>query len=134
MAGDLKLTPLPLNHSKPTLGYAIESPDGCRFAYLTDTLGLPGPSAKFLADWHADGLALDCSYPPQAEPKGHNDWSAALAVIDQVKPARTWFTHISHKLDTWLLDTQTIPVGLTIAGDSEQIEFTARAYQGRNPE
>ena len=27
-----------------------------------------------------------CWYPPQAEPKGHNDWSAALAVIDQVKP------------------------------------------------
>ncbi len=134
MAGDLKLTPLPLNHSKPTLGYAIESADGCRFAYLTDTLGLPAASAKFLADWQADGLALDCSYPPHAEPKGHNDWSAALAVIAQVKPARTWFTHISHKLDAWLLDTQTIPAGLTIAGDGEQIEFTARAYQGRHSE
>jgi hypothetical protein len=63
-----------------------------------------------------------------------NDWSAALAVIAQVKPARTWFTHISHKLDAWLLDTQTIPAGLTIAGDGEQIEFTARAYQGRHSE
>ena len=128
------MTPTPVNPSKPTLGYANESPDGCRFAYLTDTLGLPGSSAAFLENWHADGLALDCSYPPQAEPKGNNGWSAALAVIDQVKPARTWFTHISHKLDAWLLDAQTIPAGLTIAGDGEQAEFTARAYQGRNSE
>ena len=57
-----------------------------------------------------------------------------LAVIAQVKPARTWFTHISHQLDAWLLDTQTIPAGLTIAGDGEQIEFTARGYQGRHSE
>jgi phosphoribosyl 1,2-cyclic phosphodiesterase len=75
---------VPLIHSKVTFGYAIESSSGIRFAYLTDTLGLPPRTETFLTDWHPHGLALDCSFAPQSEPKNHNDWTTALAVIDKV--------------------------------------------------
>jgi len=38
--GDLRITPVPLVHSKPTLGYCIEY-EGVRLAYLTDSRELP---------------------------------------------------------------------------------------------
>lgn len=80
--------------------------DGIRFACLTDTLGLPPQTEAFLQAWQADGLAIDCSYPPQdAPPRGHNDWPMALAAIASVRPRRAWLTHIGHALDAWMLET-----------------------------
>jgi phosphoribosyl 1,2-cyclic phosphate phosphodiesterase len=58
--GDLKLTPLPMIHSKPTFGYAIEDALGSRFAYLTDTVGLPPRTEEFLVAWKPDELVLLC--------------------------------------------------------------------------
>lgn len=123
--GDLTLTPLPLIHSKPTFGYAIASPDGSRFAYLTDTLGLPPRTQAFLTDWQPHGLALDCSHPPQAEPKNHNDWTTALQVIDRVRPGQAWLTHISDGLDAWLLATGASSSRAAIASDGDRIELHA---------
>ncbi|MBT9476334.1 phosphonate metabolism protein PhnP [Polaromonas sp.] len=123
--GDVTLTPLPLIHSKVTFGYAMESSDGARFAYLTDTLGLPPRTEAFLSQWQAHGLALDCSYPPQLEPKNHNDWTTALAVIDKVKPERAWLTHLGHQLDAWLLDTGASSPRAAIARDGDQFELHA---------
>ena len=118
---DVTLTPLPLIHSKVTFGYAIESSRGSRFSYLTDTLGLPPRTETFLTDWHPHGLALDCSYPPQIEPKNHNDWPTALATINKVNPDRTWLTHIGHNLDAWLLATSESSPHAEIAKDGEQV-------------
>lgn len=123
--GDLTLTPLPLIHSKVTFGYAIESSSDDRFAYLTDTLGLPPRTQDFLTDWRAHGLAIDCSYPPRIEPKNHNDWTTALDVISKVRPRRAWLTHISHKVDAWLLDTGQSSPGTEIAGDGDQVDVRA---------
>lgn len=121
--GELMLTPLPLIHSKVTFGYAIESSGGSRFAYLTDTLGLPPRTETFLRVWHPHGLALDCSYPPQDVPKNHNDWNTARAVIDKVCPQRAWLTHISHSLDRWLLSTGTSSTHATIAMDGDRVDL-----------
>lgn len=95
------VTPLPLLHSKPTFGYAIESPNGDRFAYLTDTLDLPESTAEFLNEWGGFDLALDCTYPPMNSPRNHNDLSTALTIIASVNPDNTWLTHISHEHDAW---------------------------------
>ena len=123
--GALTLTPVPLIHSKVTFGYAIESSSGIRFAYLTDTLGLPPRTETFLTDWHPHGLALDCSFPPQSEAKNHNDWTTALAVIDKVNPERAWLTHISHTLDAWLFGTGESSSRAAIAMDGDRIDFQA---------
>ncbi|MBB5415202.1 phosphonate metabolism protein PhnP [Paraburkholderia atlantica] len=101
--GDLRFTALPLIHSKPTFGYAIEGPDGERFAYLTDTIGLPPATLEWLQRWGAFSMALDCSFPPRAQPANHNDWNTACALVKQLRPVRTWMTHASHTFDTWLL-------------------------------
>lgn len=119
--GGLSFTPLPLVHSKPTFGYAVEADDGTRFAYLTDTLGLPRQTEAFLQAWQADGLAVDCSYAPQdVPPRGHNDWPMALAAIKSVRPRRAWVTHIGHALDAWMLHTApSLPEGVGVASDGE---------------
>jgi phosphoribosyl 1,2-cyclic phosphate phosphodiesterase len=104
--GDLKITPLPLNHSKITYGYAIETVSGQRFAYLTDTVGLPEPTEQFLKSWGAFSLALDCSYSPEAiPPVNHNDFNLAMDIITSVAPRHAWLTHLSHQVDCWRLET-----------------------------
>jgi phosphoribosyl 1,2-cyclic phosphate phosphodiesterase len=121
--GELRFTPLPLIHSKLTFGYAIETAKH-RFAYLTDTLGLPPRSEAFLKQWKPDGLALDCTTPPDPKPKNHNDWNLALKVIDGIAPRQAWLTHIGHTLDAWLLDAATdLPEQVSIARDGEVFVF-----------
>lgn len=119
--GGLRFTPLPLVHSKPTFGYAVQSQDGVRLAYLTDTLGLPQPTQAFLNAWPADGLALDCSYPPRELPaRGHNDLPLALATIASLRPRRAWLTHIGHELDAWLMNAaEGLPANVRVARDGE---------------
>lgn len=121
--GALTLTPVPLIHSKVTFGYAIESTAGARFAYLTDTLDLPPRTETFLTDWHPHGLAIDCSFPPQDQPRGHNDWTTAESIIDKVKPQQSWLTHISHTLDAWLLGTGASQAHAAIAMDNDWVEL-----------
>lgn len=116
--GDLTLTPLPLIHSKPTFGYAIEDGAGDRFAYLTDTLGLPPRTEEFLMQWEAGDLAIDCSHPPQPDPRNHNDLTRALEIVDRVKPQRAWLIHIGHEIDAWLLASGAeFPADVSVAQD-----------------
>ncbi len=136
--GSLRITPVPLNHSKPTFGYAFAekrySTEGddfrksinARFAYLTDTCGLPTETRSFLGAFQPGGLALDCTFPPKDNPKGHNDWPTALDCIRQIAPARAWLTHIRHDLDAWLLAKQPArPLTITVAVDGEVTESVA---------
>jgi phosphoribosyl 1,2-cyclic phosphate phosphodiesterase len=126
--GDCLLTPLPLIHSKPTVGYAIEGPEGSRFAYLTDTLGLPPATESWLRAWSQFYMAIDCSFPPCEAPKNHNDLPAALAIIDRLQPKQAWLTHIGHGFDDWRLgDTSfSLPRGTSIAADGEVAELDGR--------
>lgn len=99
--GDLSLTPLPLIHSKPTFGYAIESHQSHRLAYLTDTMGLPPRTEAFLIEKKIADLVIDCTYPPGAEARNHNDLTQALAIAGRIGAQRTWLTHIGHAMDAW---------------------------------
>jgi phosphoribosyl 1,2-cyclic phosphate phosphodiesterase len=129
--GTLTITPLPLIHSKVTYGYAIENAAGERFAYLTDTAGLPPNTIEFLRAWQPDGMALDCSHPPREElPRNHNDWNHALSLIDQIKSQRAWLTHIGHEVDQRMLQhPQTLPPNVAVARDGLQIDFTEGPVQ-----
>lgn len=123
--GDLLITPLPLIHSKLTYGYAIESAAGRRFAYLTDTVGLPPRTLSFLAEWQPHGLAIDCSHAPQdTPPANHNDLNIALDLIASIQPEHAWLTHISHNVDRWRMETEsTLPMGVSWAADNLQIHL-----------
>ncbi|PKO92375.1 MAG: phosphonate metabolism protein PhnP [Betaproteobacteria bacterium HGW-Betaproteobacteria-10] len=118
--GKLTLTPLPLIHSKVTFGYAIEDAAGQRFAYLTDSIGLPPQTEQFLKNWQPDALALDCTHPPQTDrPRNHNDLTSALAIAETLAPAKVWLTHISHQMDAWRLShNDALPPHVALAHDS----------------
>lgn len=120
--GDLTLTPLPLVHSKPTFGYAIEDGPGRRFAYLTDTIGLPPRTEEWLTDRQACDLAIDCTYPPCTDPHNHNDLTQALAILERVRPRRAWLTHVGHGMDAWLLANATaLPAHVSVARDGQVV-------------
>ncbi|QNK32073.1 phosphonate metabolism protein PhnP [Serratia sp. JUb9] len=134
--GGLRITPLPLIHSKITHGYLIQSADRT-LAYLTDTVGLPPDTLRFLQGVRLDLLVLDCSLPPQAQaPRNHNDLTRALEIQQRLLPQRTLLTHISHHLDAWLL-THPLPPGLELAYDGLCIDVSApdapRAAADRTP-
>ncbi len=125
--GSINITPIPLSHTRPCLGYGIEQ-FGRKLAYLTDTAGLCEASLRFLSDWQSDLLIVDCTYPPSPSGEGvdssltHNDWTSANAIIQQVKPSHSWLTHISHEMDEWLL-THHLPAGVSVATDNTVIEL-----------
>ncbi|MCQ4313628.1 phosphonate metabolism protein PhnP [Pseudomonas stutzeri] len=119
--GELSVTALPLNHSKPTQGYLFEGM-GRRIAYLTDTLGVPDISLSVLRQRTLDLLVLDCSSPPQASPQNHNDLTHALATIAELNPGQAVLTHIGHNLDSWLLEhPDALPAGVSLAADGQSL-------------
>lgn len=118
----LKLTPLPLLHSKVTFGYVFEYQNQS-IAYLTDTKGLPPKTFSWLEKKPPDLLVIDTSYPPGVEAAGHNNLAETLAIHEQLKPARTVLTHINHDLDTWLnQDGHYLPESV-MAGQDGQVVF-----------
>ncbi len=120
MLGLLKVTPVPLQHSKPTFGYLFESQNR-RLAYLTDTVGLPEETTAFLQQFQDLELVIDCSEPPQHEPpRNHNDLNLVLEIQKQLHTRTIWLTHLSHKMDEWLLDNL-LPAGLGVARDNKVI-------------
>ncbi len=121
--GPMTVTPVPLIHSRVTLGYCIESGDS-RIAYLTDTTGLPPKTEAFVRDWQPTLLAIDCSHPPRPEPpNNHNDVTLALAAIATIQPQYAWLTHIGHELDLWLNNNSHVfPPQIVVACDGDVID------------
>lgn len=100
---EVTVTPVPLNHSRPTWGYLLDTLTG-RLAYLTDTVGLPAETARFLGQVKGlNVLVIDCTEPPaDTAPRNHNDLTRALAIHERLQPQKTYLTHIGHRLDVWL--------------------------------
>ncbi|MCU4335462.1 phosphonate metabolism protein PhnP [Acinetobacter pittii] len=118
--GDICLTPLPLIHSKLTFGYLIEDQHRQCIAYLTDTVGLPTDSLDFLRQRDVDALVIDCSHPPDTQGRNHNNLTQVLDLIYDIKPKQTWLTHLSHKMDVWLMQNP-LPDHLNVAFDQQHL-------------
>ncbi|WP_027706699.1 phosphonate metabolism protein PhnP [Zooshikella ganghwensis] len=121
----ITITTIPLQHSKPTQGYCFTHPQG-KLAYLTDTVGLPDDSQRYLKHFAADYLILDCTHSPEhAHPKSHNNLTMALEIIEQLKPKQSWLTHISHQMDNYLLTHKPrLPANVSIARDNMMIALS----------
>ncbi|MCA1922689.1 phosphonate metabolism protein PhnP [Buttiauxella noackiae] len=112
----LRVTPLPLNHSKLTLGYLFETPHS-RVAWLSDTAGLPEKTLKFLANNKPDVIVIDCSHEPRADtPKNHCDLNTVIELNKQIGCPRVVLTHISHQFDCWLMENA-LPAGFEAGFD-----------------
>ena len=85
-----KIIPVPAMHgSQPVLGFRIGS-----VAYLTDFSRVPDSSKKLLTG--LDNFILDAlRYVPHPT---HSSVEQSLALVEELKPRRAWFTHICHDL------------------------------------
>lgn len=120
----IHITPVPLVHSKITMGYIIKR-QGKRFAYLCDSGTLTAEVEQYLIDNPINVMILDCEEPPQENaPRNHNDLTQALAIFAKIKPKKLLLTHISHHLDVYFINNPNcLPAGVEVAYDNQTWEL-----------
>lgn len=91
----VKITAVPLLHSKPTFGFMLTCKDVV--AYLTDCASIPEVSLSFLQAQTIDHLFLDACYEPNYASTKHLNWESASEVIDAINPKNGYLIHASCK-------------------------------------
>lgn len=110
----VKVIPIALKHgSRECVAYRIGS-----VAYVTDCSYIPPQSLDRLRDLEV--LVLDCL---RVAPRHgtHFVLSDALDVVAQVRPKRTFFTHMGHEVDALKLGKK-LPRGVAFAYDGLKIQ------------
>ena len=108
------IVPVPVWHGDtPVLGFRVDG-----FAYVTDTNRIPPDSQALLAG--LDVLILDAL---RREPHPtHFNFEQALHMVDKLKPAHTYFTHLTHSTLHAEVDGD-LPVGVSLAYDGLRLEL-----------
>lgn len=110
--------PIPIMHGTlPILGYRIGD-----IAYLTDVKSIPHESMSLLQD--LDSLVLTALRP--VEHPAHMRLDEALAMVDQLKPNRAYFTHIGHDMGLHADVTSTLPANIHLAYDGLHVRQRER--------
>ncbi len=105
---------IPVTHGRQTItGYRFGSA-----AYLTDLNEIPEESIPLLAD--LDVLILD-ALRRQPHPT-HSTLENSIKLVEQLKPRRAYFTHMSHDLDHAATDA-ILPPHIRLAYDGLKITF-----------
>lgn len=117
--GDLKVTPLPVEHAAvETIGYLFEYPGVRKVAYLPDVKRIPAASRALLMD--VDVLVVDAlrtAYHPT-----HFSLEEALAAIAELRAKEAWLTHLSHEYHVDEV-AKTLPGGVRMAWDGLRISL-----------
>lgn len=105
---------IPVTHGREEItGYRFGSA-----AYLTDLSDLPEKSLPLLQN--LDVLILDAlRHDPHPS---HSHLEKSIAIVDQLKPKRAFFTHMSHDLDHDATNA-TLPPHIRLAYDGLQLTF-----------
>lgn len=98
---ELKITPIPLIHSKPTFGYIFEH-QSQRIAYLVDTKDVPPRVEELLSSYKLEALVLDTCFAPGIDSRNHNNLDNTLSLHKRIGAKKTIMTHINHDFDLWL--------------------------------
>ncbi|MDD3344163.1 MAG: MBL fold metallo-hydrolase [Sulfurospirillaceae bacterium] len=93
---NISVTAVPLMHSKPTVGYLIQTPQK-KVAYLTDCACIPEESCVFLKRAKIDHLFLDACYEPNYANTKHLNWESATKYIDDIGADKGYLVHASCK-------------------------------------
>ena len=105
---------IPVTHGREQItGYRFGSA-----AYLTDMSDIPPESFPLLQN--LDVLILD-ALRRQPHPS-HSHLDRSIAYVEQLKPKRAYFTHISHDLDHAPTEAE-LPPHIRLAYDGLQIQF-----------
>jgi phosphoribosyl 1,2-cyclic phosphate phosphodiesterase len=105
---------VPVTHGRQEItGYRFG-----RAAYLTDMSDIPDVSLPLLQG--LDVLILDAlRHDPHPS---HSHLEKSIAVVEQLKPNRAFFTHMSHDLDHDATNAK-LPPYIRLAYDGQQIKF-----------
>lgn len=107
------VVPLPVLHLKmPVLGFRIQN-----FSYITDANFIPDETLERLKG--TEILVLNALQ--RAEHISHFNLQQALAMVERIKPAQTYLTHISHKLGMHADVAKELPANVSLAFDGLQI-------------
>jgi phosphoribosyl 1,2-cyclic phosphate phosphodiesterase len=108
LSPDLTVTPLEVIHGRlPVVAYRFNN-----FAYATDLSEIPPASLEALRD--LDALVLDCL---RVKPHPtHLTLESALRYVEQLRPRRTYLTHIAHDIKH-ARDAKLLPPGVEWAYD-----------------
>ena len=105
---------IPVTHGRQEItGYRFGNA-----AYLTDMSDLPEASIPLLQD--LDLLIIDALRRDPHPSHSHLDKS--IAIVEQLKPRRAFFTHMSHDLDHDTTNAN-LPTHIRLAYDGQQITF-----------
>ncbi len=109
----MKVVPVPAMHgTQPVLGFRFGN-----FAYLTDFSTVPESSKALLRG--LDDFILDAlRYVPHPT---HSNVGQSLALVEQLRPQRAWFTHICHDLGHAETNAR-LPGNVRLAYDGLQFE------------
>ena len=112
----LRITPVRANHGpEEVLGYRFG-----KGAYLTDFSKVPEASKDFLRG--LDVFVLDAlRYVPHPM---HSTVEQSLALVEELKPGRAWFTHICHDLAHEETNAK-LPTNVQLAHDGLKFEVEA---------
>jgi phosphoribosyl 1,2-cyclic phosphate phosphodiesterase len=109
-----RFEPLTVIHGEtPIVGFRFGSA-----AYLTDHSDVPAATLEQLRG--LDILFLDAlRYKPHPT---HSTVEQSLKIVEEVKPKRTFFTHICHDLPHEATNAE-LPAGVRLAFDGMKLEF-----------
>jgi phosphoribosyl 1,2-cyclic phosphate phosphodiesterase len=107
------IIPLPVMHMRlPVLGFRVHD-----FSYITDANFIPQATVEKLT-----GTKILVLNALQKEKHiSHFNLQEALEVVERIKPVKTYFTHISHKLGTHADVSKELPSHVSLAYDGLQI-------------
>lgn len=117
--GDLKITPLPVEHAAvETIGLLFEYPGARSIAYLPDVKRIPEDTMRRIRG--VDVLVVD-SLRPLPHPT-HFSLAEALDAVRESAAREAWLTHLGHENDHATLDGQ-LPAGVRVAWDGLRIDL-----------
>lgn len=117
--GDLKITPLPVEHgSVETIGFRFDVPGARSLVYLPDVKRIPAATMDLIRG--VDVLVVD-SLRPLPHPT-HFSLAEALEAIREAEAGEAWLTHLGHENDHAILDAE-LPAGVRVAWDGLRIEL-----------
>ncbi len=119
-------TPVRLLHGRlPILGFRVDRA-GASMAYCTDVSAIPPESYPLLEG--LDVLVID-ALRYRHHPT-HLTVDQALEAIEQLAPARSYLTHVSHEIDHGVLQAA-LPPGVFVAYDGLRVVASQRSEAAR---
>lgn len=110
----IHITPLPVKHMNlPVLGFRINN-----FCYITDANFIPDETLQKMEG--TDVLVLNALQ--KEKHVSHFNIEEAIEQVARIKPKRTYFTHISHRLGLHADISKELPENVGLAYDGLQVE------------